>query len=432
VDWYDGIHYGYRGKTIQTVRRRVVFMKPNYFLVDDSAVATAKAKWTQVWNLADPDARIDAGKGMIHTTFKDGGNVVILNQDPSRFAVETNSGITSSKDAIPKTRIIRLGYETDNPRYQTLLYPYAGTARPDIDWKVIQADASRQGDLTYAVQVRTSRENDRLAFGKAGSPVTIRGASIKLDADFAAVRLDRKDEVVSFAWARGRMLALADRVLAQSDAAVHDFAAIYKGDQLVIHAPEPDATLKVAVGSAKSFEVNSSAVKTPVIKDGFFHPFGHMPRILVADDRDDFEYLTKTEEWERKTDPRCWAGGCTIHETDPGRHESGNYVFDLSAPGRYRVEVHVPDVSVMASERVEYVIRAGGTPASVGGAVVDVRNAQNICTITVNMQAAAGWVGLGEFALNRGKIKILSRNATEIDGLYFVADAMRLVPLEAR
>ncbi len=39
----------------------------------------------------------------------------------------------------------------------------------------------------------------------------------------------------------------------------------------------------------------------------------------------------------------------------------------------------------------------------------------------------SGWVNLGEYNLNAGEVKINVRNVTDIDGLYFSVDAIKLV-----
>lgn len=430
MDWYDGRHYGYRSlKDVQDVRRRVVFLKPDYFIVDDSARTTAARAWAQVWNLADPNATIDAGKGVIATAFKDGGNVAILNQNPSRFTVEAAKGITSTKEQFPETKIFRVGYRTNNPRYQTLVYPYRGAVMPNVTWRMILAEGARGSDLSYAVEISAASAHDWLAFGEAGKPLTFRQGPERVDADCAVVRLGAAREPLAFAWTRGRHLSFGGKILAKADAPVHSLGVQYDGQRLVVQAPEPESSLAIQAGEAKTCLVNGQAVKSPLMKDGMFLPFGDQPRAIVADDLDRFERVTKTDEWTRLTDPRSWAGGYTVHETDPGRNEAGYYVFDVPAAGRYAVAVNLPAVSQPASDRVEFTVAAGGSPAKVGGSIVDVRSAQNTHVLTVNQQTGAGWVALGEFSLNKGRWRVLSRNVTTADSLYFVADAMRLMPV---
>lgn len=429
IDWFDGQHDGYRKSgQIEYVRRRIAFIKPDYFVIDDSVKATAEAEWAQCWNLADPEAVSEENGGTIATTFKQGGNVLILNQRPERLSVEMAEGKTSAGDAIPKTRIIRLKEKTANPRFQTLLYPYQESVRPKIDWTVQKPD-TKQSDLVYAMHVSNGKNQDWLAFGQPGKKIKFAQGKNEIDAEFASVRRAEDNQVASFSWADGEMLSLDGQLLAAADGPVHALGVIRRGDALLVEAPEPESTLRVQAGECRQFVLNGKPVTQPIVKDGMFWPFADQPRAIVADNRDAFERMTKGEEWEIKTDPGAWSGTYVQHETDPGRHESGQYVLDVPAAGKYRVEVCLPTITTTPSDRVEYRIIGEGKPAEAGGPIVSVRSASRTHTIMVNQQTMAGWVALGEFSLNKGKLRILSKNATEVDGVYFIADAVRIVPL---
>ena len=233
-----------------------------------------------------------------------------------------------------------------------------------------------------------------------------------------------------FAWADGCLLAYAGKPLAQADAPVHSLGVCLDGTVMSVEASEPEATLRIDVGQAKSFTLNGKPVAQPTIKEGMFWPFADQPRAMVADDRDAFEPITKGEEWECKTDPASWAGTYLQHETDPGRHESGNFVLEVPENGKYRLEVYLPRVLVTPSDRVEYKVNAEGKPAAQSGPLVAVRSAGRTHALVVNHQAMCGWTPLGEFTLRKGKLRIMARNATETDGVYFIADAMRLISVE--
>ena len=446
IDWFDGISYGYsKLGNVDYTRRRIAFVKPNYFLIDDSAKTTRDTEWTQVWNLTDPEAKIDLKYKTIETTFRDGGNLLIMSQDPEGIRLEEAKGITAASDAYPKTKIVRLHRKTADPRFVALLYPYKSPDRPNVSWERITPDDTTLSNLFYSVRVRVTPSTqsatrkakaetgnagiDWVVFGQSGKSVTYRNGLHRADADFTVVRMDSNGKVKSFAWAHGRELVFNKQTLASAKADIHSLAVTYEGPKLIIEAREPDPTLAVRIGSAKIFVINGKIVAAPSIKNGMCYPFAEMPPVVTADDRDAFEKITKTQEWERVADPASYAVGYTKHETDPGRHEEGDYVFVVPQTRTYRVEVYLPKTGVTPSDAVEYRIPAMGKPAIEGGPIVRVRGSEGPKTITVNQQAQCGWVSLGEFTINAGEFRINARNVTETDGLYFIADAMRLVAL---
>jgi len=247
-------------------------------------------------------------------------------------------------------------------------------------------------------------------------------------ADFAAVRRSADGAVTSFAWALGRSLNFEGKVLAEADALVHTLGVTQREDTLRVEAPEPEATLRIRAGACKRFVLNGEPVSNPALRDGMWYPFADQPRAYTADNRDDFQRLTETDEWEEKADPAAWSGSYLQHETDIGRHENGVYVLDVPETDRYRVEVFLPKITVQPSDRVEYRVIGEGRPAERSEAIVSSRSASRTHVIIVNQQAMSGWTSLGEFTLSQGKLRIAARNVTEVDGLYFIADAVRIVP----
>lgn len=427
IDWFDGIHYGYSNLDgVEYVRRRVAYVKPDYFLVDDSAKTTRDTDYTQVWNLADPYARFYQATGVIDTTFPTGGNVMILNQDPRRCTAEEQEGITASGQ-YKETTIFRLTQKTDDPHFETLVYPYDASDKPNVSWERILPDDGNLGNLFYSVRVSTDKLLDWAAFGECGKPVSYRGGKSVVDADFAVVRTDPKAGVKGCSWAYGRKLKFNGSLLASADSEVVDLAVRWEGPTLVVDVKEPDSSIAIRMGSAKSVVLNGKPVAKPVVKDGLYYPYADQPVTIVSDDRTSFERLTKTTEWARTADVNAIKNGYTQHETDPGRHENGNYVFDVPKAGTYTVEVFLPRITMAPSDRVDYTIAATGIPAKTGGAVVDVTQDGGTSVVTVNQQAMSGWVKLGDFMISKGTFKVNAKNVTEIDGLYFVADAMRLV-----
>lgn len=426
IDWFDGRHYGYKNMDkIDYLRRRVAFIKPDYFLVDDSASTTRDTDWTLVWNLTDPNARIDESTKTIDTTFPSGGNITILTLDPEKCGVTEAPGITASAEAYPKTRIFRLTEKTANPRFASLLYPYKAGAKPDVKWERLNPDDRSASDLFYSVRItdtRAGKQNVRwAAFGECGKTVSYRGGKHIANADFALVHLDH-----GFTWARGRRLVFDGNTLATADGEVLSLAVHY-GSKLTVDVKDPESTLAINTRGIKRIVLNGKPVAKPVVRSGMYYPFAGTPRTIVADDRDAFVRTTQTNEWGRICDPNAWSTGYTHHETDPGRHEGGDFVLSVPKTGTYAVEVFLPKATMDPSDAVEYRVPAMGRPVEAGGAVKAVREDNGAWVFTLDQRARSGWVRLGEFGLPKGEMRINLRNVTQLDGVYLIVDAARLV-----
>ena len=435
VDWFDGTHNAYNGGGTNYVRRRVAFVKPDYFLVDDYVSTTWKGPWTQVWNITDKDAKVDPNTKTIDTTFAEGGNLMILSQNPEKLSVREVPGVAaSSTDRSAPTKIIRLDQTTTNPHFETLLYPYKVDkpgAKPIVNWERILPDDYKGASTPNSVRVISGANIDWAAFGKAGTPASYRGGKHRADADFALVRMDQAGNPKSFSWVRGSQLMFGGNMLAKAGAKVHSLAVKYENSTVKVEAPEPEASLAVSANGSSALELNGQKVSNPVLKDGMYYPFGDQKQAMVADDETGFErniVEDKGREWIRVPDPGSWSGGLTHHETDIGRAESGDYVLNVPEAGEYEVEVFAGKVTLVPSDKIEYRIPAAGKSADKGGAVVDQRAEEGAFIITVNHQSKVGWVNLGTFKLEKGQLKINAKNVTQTDGVYFVADAMRLMP----
>lgn len=430
LDWFDGRHFGYNHiSEVNYVRRRVAFVRPQYFLVDDSANTTKLTDWAQVWNLADPNAVFDPQSTGLETTFKRGGNVLILNQDPGTLSVEKAPGITAASDI--STTIFRLTRKTSNPRFQTLVYPYDGAVRPGVSWERIVPDDGGLSDLFYSVRVSTPAGTDWAVFGDSLTNAAYRGGKHSSCADFAVVRMDNSGRLKSYAWAYGKSLMFNGTVLAKADSPVYQLAVVYDGATANVEVREPDASIAIAVRGCKRFVLNGKSVPRPIVRDGFYYPFGNSARAVVADDACSFERVTQTNEWTTVPDPGAWSGSYTHHETDPGRRESGDYVLRVPKKGTCLVEVFLPRVTLTPSNRVEYRVPSLGLkPGEQDAAVVDVREEDGATVFVVNQQAMSGWVKLGYFALGSGELRIRAANVTQTDGVYFIADAVRLISSE--
>ncbi|MFQ3549263.1 MAG: heparinase II/III family protein, partial [Armatimonadota bacterium] len=366
-DWFDGNHDGY---SETTVKRKVAFVRPNYFIVDDSTLSSWDTEWAQVWNVNDPNAVIDSSN-TINTTYKDNGNLLIISQDPGSFSVERVIGMTAAKQDMPQTSIFRFKKNTPNPRFTTLLYPYSGVNKPNVNWERIMPD-NQMPNTCYSLRITTDKELDWVVFGEDGKTVSYRNGNHKVNADFALLRMNKQGKVNSFGLSFGRQIIFNGTPLINAIQRTTIVSANLEGDKLSVTVKDPEPSLAIATLGAKRFELNGKAVTNPVIRNGMFMPYSDQPMMIVADNLGSFQTIIGAEgEWTQHPDPGAWGNGYLQHETDPGRHESGVFIINVPKTGTYSVEVSVPNVTRHLSERIEYTFDAMGKAVNPSGCIVE-------------------------------------------------------------
>lgn len=433
-DYLDSVHYGYDGRGIPEVRRRIVFLKPDYFVVDDTAAAKEVLQWDQTWNIlaGQDNVKIDPVSKTVRTTYASGGNLVIYPVVPTTFDIVTRKAEVPM-DGTQPTTIEYFRTRTDRPHYTTVLYPYKG-ALPPLSCEALKADFSGSG--ATAVKIDNGRSVDYVVFGtKGGGEVSFGGKALTLDGEMLAVRTRGKD-VRAYSASNSRRVVSGGRELLRADQPVAMVDVRLDGASATISVREKDPSVVVWVGAATTITINGQKTSRRPFK-GYLRLFPDAVRAIVVDDSGaGFHRLTQTTEWETPGDPNGYAMSYTIHETDPGRHEAGSYSAALPKAGRYRLEVYIPKTTRQKSDTMDYTVKGASSwdlpVASAGGAIKDVRldSARRLATVVVDQQKVDGkWVSLGTYTFPGSQITFLeASNQTQVDGLYPVFDAVRLVP----
>jgi hypothetical protein len=436
-DALDGIHHGYRKRGVPEVRRRIVFVKPDYFVVDDTAVGREPLDWEQVWNIAGSNVKAVAAGPGIETTHPNGGNLVILPVLPSHVEMTRRRGGTKmAGEGYSETSIVGFRGSSLRARFRTVLFPWTG-ARPDIEATYREPEDDQNAAET-AVRVRVDAATDWIVWREAATGGRFRkGPSI--DGDLLVVRTPDGRSVRAFSWFRARRASFDADTLAEAGRPLALLDVAYEPGRVVVHAREEDPDLRVRLREPSELIVNGRSFGRADPDAGYVRPFADAVRaIVVDDDSPGFRRLTKTEEWEPLPNADAYGLHYTTHEADPGRSEAAEYWVELPAAGRYRVEAFVPKTGRLRSDAVHYIVEAvpgaPAEPAAKGGAIrnVDSDAPQGRHAVVVDQQAATGWIDLGGYAFPAGERPVLTAiNRSATDGVYPAFDAVRLTPVGA-
>ena len=118
-----------------THKRRIAFIKSEYFVVRDELSGTGSHTARQYWNFAPGKYVLDDSTGIVRTDFEDGNNVMVI---PATFnEYESNCGRTSPMLGWTSEGIETLNFcykqdFTDAGQMETIILPYQGRIAPDI------------------------------------------------------------------------------------------------------------------------------------------------------------------------------------------------------------------------------------------------------------------------------------------------------------
>ncbi len=431
-DYFDGYHAGYRKIGVSKTRRRILFVKPDYFVVDDYAKSENEFEWDQVWNVFDKNAKVDPKTKAIQTTHPY-GNLLIHPADALDFEVHSRS-LQFPMNGRAESKVFYYRKRTSNPRFTTILYPYK-TIVPSVEVSSIMADDQAVSDKVKAVKLVNGKLVDLVIFGDLEAGKVTFGGKHELDGEMLAVRTESGGKILGYSCHRAVEATFNRRVLLSCDRPIASLDVVFNASNVEINVREEHPSLTIWVGNAKSFTVNGKKLAIQPV-NGFIKPFAKNEMAIYVDDNSEgFRRVTETDEWEMKPNLAAFDLTHTIHETDPGRKEAAVYVTRIPVSGKYKLEVHIPSTTTEKTDAMEYVVSAAGNepakPAKAGGAVLKVASdeKEGRYSFMVNQQNLEGWLDLGEYYFEAGKATILTAtNITSIDGLYPVWDAIRLTP----
>ena len=219
VDYLRGTHHGYKNLDHA---RSVLFVKPDYWLVEDEITGEGEHTYQQNWHFpADAGLQNVAAGGGVVTSYKSGGDLLLLpleltgtTSEPFDFFIAHR---TKSDEKDLSSQGWRFGSAGLAPkRFTTLLYPFQGD-QPEL--AVRRLPTSAPG--VVAVEVKRGPDTDYIVISGAGAQVVeLPDAGLNVDGEIAVVRISggvvkrvSGANLKSVTWSGKTLFSAADRVL---------------------------------------------------------------------------------------------------------------------------------------------------------------------------------------------------------------------------
>ena len=299
-DFFDGTSPGFNSLPGIRHRRRILFVKPDYWVIADDVTGQGEHKSEQFWHFAPrqgaPEGKPDQAKdwlrimpdnldvdlttGTVRTKNATGGNLAVIPLGLIEAGKEAmkNAGPTPKAELGPQPLTFRYGqalyainwekigksavasYEWNGPlphRFLTVLYPYPAG-------KPTQARAAYLSSDDPGVQAARAYKGesiDYIAFSDASRKTDLPSAKLSLSAQAALVRTNAKSgKATAFAWFEGSSLSFGGTVLASSQSPVRALSVRLDGDTIRIDTDAPAPGLTVSTLGAKRAVVNGKQV----------------------------------------------------------------------------------------------------------------------------------------------------------------------------
>ena len=241
ADVYAGTNAGYENARGARHTRKIVFLKPDYWVMSDTAGGPSGEHEVAVrFPFAPGKLTLDAVTGACRSG-NSGGNLMIVPCPDSGFAgelydyqfptpssgLQNAPGVTYHKKAPLPVELV------------TALIPYKGRTAPKCAMR-------RIAENTY--EITREQGIDIVCFGPA------RNDKIEFVGDACALRLV-DGRVGSAAWLNGSLLSLGGASVARSAAPIESLELVYDGAHLTVTAARPESSLEVAALGARSVRV---------------------------------------------------------------------------------------------------------------------------------------------------------------------------------
>ncbi|MDH7602145.1 MAG: alginate lyase family protein [Armatimonadota bacterium] len=262
-DYFDGTSPGYKDIPGVRHRRRIVFVKPDYWVVADDVTGDGEHSAVQYWHFAPGALDVDQKSGVVRTTNKTGGNIAIIPLSLSS-AVPVNIGeglYAVNWEKCTKAPVAKYEKRGLLPHsFLTVLYPYPAEKPFDAKARQLAAGTNR----SRVAEITTPRSVDYVAFGEGNARISVSGVGFDLVGEAGFVRTDAKTrKVTAFAWHEGRSISFGRLVLASSPVTLRSLSARIEGDTIRIYTDGSPRGLKIAVLGARNVIVNGKRTRVP-------------------------------------------------------------------------------------------------------------------------------------------------------------------------
>lgn len=238
ADYYCGTNAGYQGLSGITHTRKIAFVKPDYWVISDTANGSGVHEVVSRFPFAPGTLALDADTGVCRTTNND-ANLMISPFPGSGFAAETYEYGFPGNGLNPAPGV-KYSAKTELPAtLATLLLPYKGMNAPKTDLQNIGEDAHR---------VTTGSGTDYICFGPTSSD------ELRFEGEVMVARVGCGG-MRSLAWVNAKSASVNGIELASANTPIKELEVIYEGERVIINSSTAEPSLRVAALGAKTYRV---------------------------------------------------------------------------------------------------------------------------------------------------------------------------------
>jgi hypothetical protein len=205
-DYFAGTNAGYAGAGGTRHERRIIFAKPDYWLVGDAVLGPVEGKIVSRFVFSDTAAEQEGAT--IRTAHPTGGNLAIIPAGPVAAARLARAQRAVSWDRLADCAVAE--FTPAKSRWYTVLLPYIADQRPDVRVRVFDSDAGQAVNVTYG------QTNDWFLFQQPGKQGTYDNGRIQFFGEAALVRF-QGNHIRSASGRNVRLLVVGGQTLSTSD-----------------------------------------------------------------------------------------------------------------------------------------------------------------------------------------------------------------------
>jgi len=254
IDYYNGTNAGYEDLENVKHTRRILFLKPDYWVIRDSVTGEGEHKITSRFPFLPGEIDLDAKTGICRTK-NAGGNLMIVPDSGSDFVAQVYT-YNFPRDGLKPAPGVSYSKKTTLPaNLSYALIPYKGTKAPKASFNRIADNAFR---------VSRADGTDFVVFDNVSS------ADVEFKGE-ALVARESGSAVKSIGWVNGTEVKLHGCMIASSSKPIKSLELIRDGDTLLIRSSCSEPTLKVAALGARRYRVGFGPIKA--VSSAVIEPF---------------------------------------------------------------------------------------------------------------------------------------------------------------
>ena len=253
IDYISSFSELYKGgnhtREIFFIRTNGVPGAKDYWIVRDTADGTGKHSLEQRWNLAVGEVKTNPATLTARTLFDEGGNLSIMQVDPSRLKLEqatVDTWAPSSQPGVKKLPNMIYTANTELPAaIDTVLLPYKGKLVPQIQLKTLEKSAN---GLDSAFKVVQGKTEDLFIMKKSAGTRSIASEHVSFDGERLVVRRVG-GKLQSIMMVNGSSVSVYGKQIVKAEKSIPWVVVSFDKTQTNVYTKEAEASLNVTAAN---------------------------------------------------------------------------------------------------------------------------------------------------------------------------------------